>query len=44
MVGVDRPRDELVERNDLGDEHDRKRVRADGELDLHDALPLRICN
>jgi hypothetical protein len=28
MTGVDYPRDEVVERNDLSDEHDRQRVRA----------------
>jgi hypothetical protein len=29
MVGADHPWDELIERNDLSDEHDRKHVRAD---------------
>jgi hypothetical protein len=38
MVGPDRPRDDLAERRDTGDVHHEEHVRADRELESHDAL------
>jgi hypothetical protein len=42
MIGPDRPRDELVERDDLSDEHDRQRIATDGELQSHEAVANQL--